>query len=75
MNPQKQKTKIKMGNQKKYKERSHELRDWLQKFRENLVDEITSTEPLETQSKEVETLPSHLMTSKGAASKSGTGFG
>ena len=40
---------------------SHELPDWLQEFRENLVDESTSTEPWGTQSREVKTLPSHLM--------------
>ena len=36
---------------------SDELPDWRQEFRENLVDESTSTEPWETQSKEVKTLP------------------
>ena len=47
MSPQKQKTKIKMGNQKKYKEKkSHELPNWLQEFRENFVDGSTSTNPL-----------------------------
>ena len=61
MKPQKPKTNIKMGNQKKYTDISHELPDWLQEFRENLVDESTSTEPWETQSKEVKTLPRHLM--------------
>ena len=40
---------------------SHELPDWQQKFRENLVDESTSTEPSRNPSKEVKTLPSHLM--------------
>ena len=40
---------------------SHELPGWLQEFRENLVDESTSTEPWGNQSKEVKTLPSHLM--------------
>ena len=54
---------------------SHELRDWLQEFRENLDDESTSTEPWETQSREVKTLPSHLMNFQWSASKSGTGFG
>ena len=39
----------------------HELPDWRQEFRENLVDESTSTEPWDTQSREVKTLPSHLM--------------
>ena len=39
---QKQKNKIKRGNPKKYKEISHELPDWLQEFREDLVDESTS---------------------------------
>ena len=39
----------------------HELPDWLQEFRENLVDGSTSTEPWGSQSKEVKTLPSHLM--------------
>ena len=45
MIPQKPKTKIKMRSPKKYKEISHELPDWLQDFRENLVDESTSTDP------------------------------
>ena len=38
---------------------SHELLDWLQE--ENLVDESTSTEPWETQSTKVKTLPVLLM--------------
>ena len=38
---------------------SHELRDGLQEFRENLVDESTSIEPW--RNPEVKTLPSHLM--------------
>ena len=46
MNPQKPKTKIKMANQKQYKEiyRMNCLVG-CKKFRENLVDENTSTEP------------------------------
>ena len=45
MNPQRPRTKIKMRNAKKYKDTSHELPDWLQEFREILIDESTSTEP------------------------------
>ena len=61
-NPQKPKTKIKMRYAKMYEEDiSHESPDWLQEFRENLVDESTSREPWGNQSKEVKTLPSHLM--------------
>ena len=41
MNPQIPKTKIKMG----IRDISHELPAWLKEFRENLVDESTSTEP------------------------------
>ena len=37
---------------------SHELPDWLQEFRENLVLQQSLGE---TQSREVKTLPSHLM--------------
>ena len=41
---------------------SHELPDWLQEFRENLVDECTSTEPWgKPRARIVKTLPSHLM--------------
>ena len=47
--PQKSKTKIKNGESEEVQYIhiyiSHELRDWLQEFRENLVDESTSTEP------------------------------
>ena len=45
INQQKPKTKMKIRNQEKYKETSHELLDWLQEFREKLVDESTSTDP------------------------------
>ena len=42
MNTQKPKTKIKMGEREEVqRDKSHELPDWLQEFRENLVD----TEP------------------------------
>ena len=45
MNPQKPKTKIKIGESEEVQRViSHELPDWLQEFRENLVDESTSTE-------------------------------
>ena len=48
MNPQKPKTKFKLENQKKYKEKkAYELPDWLHEFRENLVDESVLTEPCE----------------------------
>ena len=46
MNPQKPKTKIKMvESEGVQRDISHELLDWLQEFRENLVDESTSTKP------------------------------
>ena len=46
MNPQKPKTKMKIWNRKKYKsDLLHELPDWLQEFRENLVDERCPSEP------------------------------
>ena len=65
-----------MENAKKYKDVSRELPAWLQEFRENLVDESTSTEPWE---KPRAGKPRHVQviswTSSGAASKSGTGFG
>ena len=42
-----QKTQINMENLKKVqKDISHELPDWLQEFRENLVDESNSTKHL-----------------------------
>ena len=44
MNPQKPKAK-KNEEREVQRDISHELRDWLQEFRENLVDESTSTEP------------------------------
>ena len=39
----------------------HDLPDWLHEFRENLVDESTSTEPWETLRLRIKTLPSHFM--------------
>ena len=46
MHPQTPKTKIpKHGESEKVQKISHELPDWLQEFRENLVDESTSTRP------------------------------
>ena len=45
MNPQKPKTKLKMKDAKNYKEISHELPDWPQEFRKNLVDQSTTTDP------------------------------
>ena len=36
-----------MKNQKYKRDISHELHDWLQEFKENLVDESTSTVPWE----------------------------
>ena len=46
MNPQKPKTKItNEESEEVQRDISHELPDWLQEFRENLVDESTSTEP------------------------------
>ena len=46
MKPQKPKTKIKNGEREEVqRDFSHELLDWLQEFRENFVDESTSTEP------------------------------
>ena len=54
------KTKIKMMDAKKYK--AIYLPDWLQDFRENLVDESASTEPRKKRpEQEVMSLPSHLM--------------
>ena len=47
MKPQKPKTKNKNGKSEEVqRDISHDLLDWLQEFRENLVDESTSTEPL-----------------------------
>ena len=40
---------------------SHELPDWLQEFRENLVDESSPIEPWGTVSKDVKKLPVLLM--------------
>ena len=55
---------------------SHELTDWLQEFRENLVDKSTSTEPWE---KPKPRKSRHFLffscIPNGAASKSGTVFG
>ena len=46
MNPQRPKTKIKKEERREVqRDISHELPDWLQGFRENFVDESTSTEP------------------------------
>ena len=46
MNPQKPKTKIKIGSRKEVqRDKSYELPDRLREFRENLVDERTSAEP------------------------------
>ena len=39
----------------------HDLPDWLQEFRENLVDERGPSEPRETLSLDIETLPVLLM--------------
>ena len=63
MNQQKRKLKNKNeGREEEQSDLSHEFLDWLQEFREHLVDESTSTEPWgKNQSKDVETLPSHLM--------------
>ena len=44
MNPQKPKTKN-GESEEVQRDISHELPDWLQEFKENLVDESTSTEP------------------------------
>ena len=46
MIPQKTKTETKIRNPKEVRrDISRELPDWLQEFRENLVDESSSTEP------------------------------
>ena len=45
MNPQKPKTKINKEREEVQRDLLHDLPDWLQDFRENLVDESTSTEP------------------------------
>ena len=46
MNPQIPKTTNKHGDsQEVQRDISHELPDWQQEFRENVVDESTSTEP------------------------------
>ena len=48
MNPQTQKNKNKNGEREEVqRDVSRELPAWLQEFRENLVDESTSTEPWE----------------------------
>ena len=39
----------------------HELPDWLQEFRENLVDERSPLEPRKTRGMDIETLPVFLM--------------
>ena len=44
MNPQKPKTKNE-EREEIQRDFSHELPDWQQEFKENLVDESTSTEP------------------------------
>ena len=72
------KTRIKMREcEEVRRDISHELPDWLQEFRENLVDESTTTEPWE--GKPWAWMSRHFKfiswTSNGAASKSGTGFG
>ena len=48
INHQKPKTKIKGEYEEIQRDTSHELPGWLQEFRENLVDESTSTEPWRT---------------------------
>ena len=55
---------------------SHELPDWLQEFRENVVDECGSTEPWGNpeQGSQDTSKSSHELP-MGAASRSGTGFG
>ena len=45
MDPQKPKTIKNEKREEVQREISHQLPDWLQEFRENLVDESTSTEP------------------------------
>ena len=60
MNPQKPKTKN-GESEDVQRDILHELLDWLQEFRENLVDESIWTEPWQNQSQEFKTLPSHLM--------------
>ena len=75
MNPQKPKTKIKMRNQK-YKEiyrmncltgNRNSERIWLMNVRQQSLGE--------TQSKEVKTLPSHLMNFQWSSEQQWTGFG
>ena len=54
----------------------HDLLDWLQEFRENLVDESSLTEPRRNPApKDRDTASSSHELPNGAASKSGTGFG
>ena len=67
INQQKPKTKIKNeGGEEVQSDILHELRDWLQEFRENLVDESTPLEPWRNPA------PEDGYTS---SSKSGTRFG
>ena len=68
--------KKKKGSKEVQRDISHELSDWLQEFRENLVDESTSTEPWRNpEQRSQDTSKSSRELSNGAASKSGAGFG
>ena len=53
----------------------HDLPDWLQEFKENLVDESTSTEPWKPRAGKSRHFQFFWWTTNGVASKSGTGFG
>ena len=67
----------KLENQKQYKETSHELPDWLQEFKDNLVDgkyfNRAFEKPRARKSTHLHQVVSWI--SNGAVSKSGTGFG
>ena len=62
MNPQKPKTQNKNeGREQVQSDLMHDLPDWLQEFKENLVDERSPSELRETLSLDIETLPVLLM--------------
>ena len=77
MNPQTPKNKHKNEDRQEVQsDLLHDLPDWLQDFRENLVDERTSKEPCRNQEhRSQDTSKSSHGFFNGAASESGTGFG
>ena len=61
MNPQNRKQKIYNGESEVQRDFSHELPDWPQELRIIWVTKVLQLSIGETKSKEVKTLPSHLM--------------